>query len=92
MSFWSSEKLKHGLSKSKIVMCSDGSPAPESMVVNGAFELSLGPEAFITSNADNKKQILKEFPPNGFKLVEQFDKLPWQHLMFFGRDEKKENE
>ncbi len=33
-----------------------------------------------------KKQILKEFPPNGFKLVEQFDKLPWQHLMFFERE------
>lgn len=35
----------------------------------------------------SKKQILKEFPPNGFKLVEQFDKLPWQHLMFFERGE-----
>jgi ubiquinone/menaquinone biosynthesis C-methylase UbiE len=35
----------------------------------------------------SKKQILKEFPANGFKLVEQFDKLPWQHLMFFQRDE-----
>ena len=34
-----------------------------------------------------KKQILKEFPPNGYKLVEQFDKLPWQHLMFFQRDD-----
>jgi 2-polyprenyl-3-methyl-5-hydroxy-6-metoxy-1,4-benzoquinol methylase len=33
----------------------------------------------------SKKQILKEFPPNGFKLVDQFDKLPWQHLMFFER-------
>ncbi|HEX3655425.1 MAG TPA: methyltransferase domain-containing protein [Pirellulales bacterium] len=31
----------------------------------------------------SKKQVLKEFPPNGLKLVEQFDKLPWQHLMFF---------
>jgi len=31
----------------------------------------------------SKKQVLKEFPPNGFKLSEQFDKLPWQHLMFF---------
>ena len=30
-----------------------------------------------------KEQILKEFPPNGFKLVEQFDTLPWQHVMFF---------
>ena len=35
----------------------------------------------------SKKQILKEYPANGFKLVDQFDKLPWQHLMFFQRDE-----
>jgi ubiquinone/menaquinone biosynthesis C-methylase UbiE len=35
----------------------------------------------------SKKQILKEIPPNGFKLVEQFDKLPWQHLMFFERQD-----
>ncbi len=31
-----------------------------------------------------KKQILKEFEPNGYKVVEEFEKLPWQHLMFFG--------
>jgi len=36
----------------------------------------------------SKAQILKEIPPNGFKLVEQFDKLPWQHVMFFEKDEK----
>jgi hypothetical protein len=34
-----------------------------------------------------KEQILKELVPNGFKLVEQFDRLPWQHMMFFARDE-----
>lgn len=34
----------------------------------------------------SKEQIMKEFPPNGFKLVSEFDKLPWQHLMFFERD------
>jgi ubiquinone/menaquinone biosynthesis C-methylase UbiE len=34
----------------------------------------------------SKKQIMKEFPTNGYKLVEQFDKLPWQHLMFFEAD------
>ena len=34
----------------------------------------------------SKKQILKELPPNGFKLVEEFDKLPWQHVMFFKSD------
>ena len=36
-----------------------------------------------------KKQIMKEFPANGFRLVEEFDKLPWQHLMFFERDESR---
>jgi ubiquinone/menaquinone biosynthesis C-methylase UbiE len=35
----------------------------------------------------SKEQIMKEFPPNGFKLVDEFDKLPWQHLMFFERDD-----
>jgi ubiquinone/menaquinone biosynthesis C-methylase UbiE len=35
----------------------------------------------------SKEQIMKEFPPNGFKLVEEFDELPWQHLMFFMRDD-----
>jgi ubiquinone/menaquinone biosynthesis C-methylase UbiE len=35
----------------------------------------------------SKDQIMKEFPPNGFKLVEEFDELPWQHLMFFQRDD-----
>jgi ubiquinone/menaquinone biosynthesis C-methylase UbiE len=34
----------------------------------------------------SKEQIMKEFPPNGFRLVAEFDKLPWQHLMFFQRD------
>ena len=33
----------------------------------------------------SKEQIMKEFPANGFKLVEEYDKLPWQHLMFFER-------
>lgn len=31
----------------------------------------------------SKKQILKEFTANGFALDEEFDELPWQHLMFF---------
>jgi ubiquinone/menaquinone biosynthesis C-methylase UbiE len=35
----------------------------------------------------SKQQILKEFVPNGFKLVREFDGLPWQHMMFFGKDE-----
>jgi ubiquinone/menaquinone biosynthesis C-methylase UbiE len=38
----------------------------------------------------SKKQILTEFPPNGFKLAAEYDKLPWQHLMFFTRDDAEE--
>ena len=37
----------------------------------------------------SKDQILKEYTANGLKLVDQFDGLPWQHLMFFERDEAK---
>ena len=31
----------------------------------------------------SKQQILREYLPRGFSLVEEFDGLPWQHLMFF---------
>jgi len=31
----------------------------------------------------SKGQVLKELPPNGFKLEKEFDKLPWQHVMYF---------
>ncbi|MFK7737400.1 MAG: class I SAM-dependent methyltransferase [Pirellulaceae bacterium] len=33
-----------------------------------------------------KRQIMKEYTANGFELVRQYDELPWQHLMFFGKD------
>ena len=35
----------------------------------------------------SKDQVNKELTANGFKLVKEFDGLPWQHMMFFGRDE-----
>lgn len=35
----------------------------------------------------SKQQILKEFRANGLKMVGQFNGLPWQHLMFFSRDD-----
>ena len=28
-------------------------------------------------------QVLKELKANGFELARSFDKLPWQHMMFF---------
>ena len=33
----------------------------------------------------SKEQIMKEYKANGFKLVRSYDKLPWQHLLFFGK-------
>ena len=35
----------------------------------------------------SKKQIMLEYEPNGYKLVKEFEKLPWQHMMFFGKAE-----
>ena len=37
----------------------------------------------------SKRQIMKEYEANGFKLVREFNGLPWQHLMFFARDDDK---
>jgi ubiquinone/menaquinone biosynthesis C-methylase UbiE len=36
-----------------------------------------------------KDQIKMEWLPNGFKLAKEFDKLPWQHMMWFEKDEPK---
>lgn len=36
-----------------------------------------------------KEQINKEWLPNGFKLVKEFDRLPWQHMMWFEKDEQQ---
>jgi ubiquinone/menaquinone biosynthesis C-methylase UbiE len=37
----------------------------------------------------SKAQILKELTSNGFRLVREFDELPWQHMMFFGLAESQ---
>ena len=34
-----------------------------------------------------KRQIIKEYAANQFKLVREYNGLPWQHLMFFARDD-----
>ena len=36
-----------------------------------------------------KAQVKKELEPNGFVLQREFDQLPWQHLMFFGVQNKE---
>ena len=35
----------------------------------------------------SKAQVAKEMKANKFKLVKQFDKLPWQHMLFYGKEE-----
>jgi ubiquinone/menaquinone biosynthesis C-methylase UbiE len=37
-----------------------------------------------------KQQVHRELEPNGYKLVEEFDELPWQHVMFFGKASEAE--
>lgn len=34
----------------------------------------------------SKVQLTKELKANGFKVVKEFDHLPWQHMMWFGKD------
>ncbi|MDP1592005.1 MAG: methyltransferase domain-containing protein [Prosthecobacter sp.] len=36
-----------------------------------------------------KEQINKEMNANGFELKREYDGLPWQHLMFFGKTAQK---
>jgi cyclopropane fatty-acyl-phospholipid synthase-like methyltransferase len=63
---------------------------PEGRLVLVEFRMEDPKVPIKTEHKMSKEQILKELPPNGFKLVEQFDKLPWQHVMFFQRDESFE--
>ena len=34
----------------------------------------------------SKDQVLKEMAANGFKLTREFEGLPWQHMLWFGRE------
>ena len=38
-------------------------------------------------NKMTKKQVNLELTANGFKLLKEYDGLPWQHMMFFGKSE-----
>lgn len=37
----------------------------------------------------SKVQVDKEMRANGFKLTRSFDKLPWQHMLFYGVDDSE---
>jgi hypothetical protein len=64
--------------------------SPEGVCVLVEFRTE-DPEVLIKpEHKMSKAQIMKEWPANGFKLLKEFDGLPWQHMMFFGRDEEAE--
>jgi ubiquinone/menaquinone biosynthesis C-methylase UbiE len=48
-------------------------------------EVPIKPEHKMT-----KEQINKELTANGFRLAQEFDKLPWQHMMWFEADDGPE--
>jgi dCTP deaminase len=54
--FWTSEKLKERAAKETLLI----KPYYESRVKHGAYELSLGNEAFITSDDKKTKQVLED--------------------------------
>jgi ubiquinone/menaquinone biosynthesis C-methylase UbiE len=39
----------------------------------------------------SKRQVNKELTANGYELVEEFDDLPWQHVMFYSREKGSES-
>jgi dCTP deaminase len=69
MAFWSSEKIKQVSSEIKLV-----DPFVETAIKHGAYELGLGPEAFLTSDPTATKLIVKDgeqlvLPPGQFGLL-----------------------
>ena len=40
----------------------------------------------------DQQQCVKEYQANGFKLVGQYDELPWQHVLFFARNDSPRDE
>ena len=61
--------------------------APKGLVVLVEFRTEDPKVPIKPEHKMSKAQIMKELPPNGFKLAKEYERLPWQHMMFFGRDE-----
>ncbi len=65
---------------------------PEGLVAIAEFRAEDPQVPILPLHKMSKAQILKEFSANGFRLVEEFDGLPWQHLMFFRRTQESGDE
>jgi ubiquinone/menaquinone biosynthesis C-methylase UbiE len=57
---------------------------PEGVIVMVEFRAEDDSVPIKPEHKMTKAQIKKEYFSNGFKLVREFDGLPWQHMMFFG--------
>lgn len=79
MAFWSSEKLKDVLSHGKLIEPYDKEKDKDA-IKYGAYELSLGSEAYLTSYEDNRKQSISDgeqlvIPPGQFGLLLTEEKI-----------------
>jgi dCTP deaminase len=84
MSFWTSEKLTWKQAREELI-----TPFSEDRVKHGAYELSMGAEAFLTSEPTGAKQNLKEneqlvIPPGqfGLLLTGEFVAIPTNSIAF----------
>lgn len=59
---------------------------PEGVIVMVEFRAEDDSVPIKPEHKMTKAQINKEYLSNGFKLVREFDGLPWQHMMFFGAE------
>lgn len=69
MAFWSSERIRRRAVAETLIQ-----PFDETCIKHGSYELALGPEAFITSNGEERKQTLADgeqlvIPPGQFGLL-----------------------
>ncbi|MEQ1829093.1 MAG: class I SAM-dependent methyltransferase [Pirellula sp.] len=65
---------------------------PDGLIALVEFRLEDPTVLIRTEHKMSKVQILKEYKANGFKVAKEYDKLPWQHLMFMQRDDKWRSE
>ncbi len=84
VSFWSSEKLKERVKDATLI-----SPYHPGRIKHGAYELSVGPETFLTSDPSRKKQQLETkaqvvIPPGqlGLLLTDEEVTIPSDALGF----------
>lgn len=60
---------------------------PEGRLVLVEFREEDGDVPILPLHKMSQTQVVQELTANGFKLASQYDRLPWQHVMGFARDD-----